>query len=337
VTRSHPLTVSEDVARSPVTRRDRDSRTIARPSQAALAYQPHAAPVPRPTSPPGDGTTNAALLRVAGATIARASRTFALGARLLPQPERDLVRLLYFALRTLDDLVDERDPRAAERLAQARAWLAGAAPSTPETHALAAVAAERPLPRAALAMFLDGLEYDLAGAAPSDEAALDLYCLRVAGSVGILVAAILDAPAHARARAAALGSALQLVNIARDLDEDLAAGRDYLGCGRRAPASRKASSLRRSVLAPPLERARALFAFGYDGIPALRRGRFGVAVAALAYLAIADAIERSDYAPGRARTSPLTKAACVARAAFDLSFGRLSPLRRRSRRPAWPC
>ncbi|SEH10303.1 phytoene/squalene synthase family protein [Thermoleophilum album] len=280
------------------------------------------------------GAAREQLARVAKRTIARASRTFSLGARLLPQPERDLVRLLYFALRTLDDIVDERDPAASVRLARARAWLAGSPPTTPETHALEAVAAERPLPVAALALFLDGMECDLRREFPQDESQLDRYCVRVAGSVGILVAHILGAPPYALARAAALGSALQLVNIVRDLDEDLARGRDYLGAARLTPQARHDPAARRALLAPRLARARALFAIGYAGIPQLRRGRLAVASAARAYLAIADEIERGGFAHGRARTSRLTKATCTVRAALDLARLALVNARRRAPRSA---
>jgi len=60
-------------------------------------------------------------------------------------------------------------------------------------------------------------------------AELDLYCARVASAVGRLsVRAFGDASARALDVAEALGRALQLTNILRDLEEDAARGRLYL-------------------------------------------------------------------------------------------------------------
>ena len=62
-----------------------------------------------------------------------------------------------------------------------------------------------------------------------DLATLDLYCDRVAAAVGRLsVRAFGDASPAADRVAHALGRALQLTNILRDLDEDAERGRLYL-------------------------------------------------------------------------------------------------------------
>jgi phytoene synthase len=61
----------------------------------------------------------------------------------------------------------------------------------------------------------------------ADAAALDLYCRRVAGSVGAMAVRIFGAP-EAASFGLALGRTLQLVNILRDLDEDAARDRVYL-------------------------------------------------------------------------------------------------------------
>jgi len=77
---------------------------------------------------------------------------------------------------------------------------------------------------------IDGMQMD-AGApivAP-DLATLELYCDRVAGAVGRLsVRAFGDASEDADEVARALGRALQLTNILRDIFEDAALGRLYL-------------------------------------------------------------------------------------------------------------
>src|SRR5260370_17708229 len=62
-----------------------------------------------------------------------------------------------------------------------------------------------------------------------DLATLDLYCARVASAVGHLSVHIFGDPGpDAHAVADALGRALQLTNILRDLDEDARRGRLYL-------------------------------------------------------------------------------------------------------------
>jgi phytoene synthase len=60
-----------------------------------------------------------------------------------------------------------------------------------------------------------------------DEAALDLYCRRVAGSVGAMAVRIFGAP-EAEGFGLDLGRTFQLTNILRDVDEDAARERVYV-------------------------------------------------------------------------------------------------------------
>jgi phytoene synthase len=60
-----------------------------------------------------------------------------------------------------------------------------------------------------------------------DEAALDLYCRRVAGSVGAMSVRIFGAP-EAEGFGLALGHTFQLTNILRDVDEDALRERVYV-------------------------------------------------------------------------------------------------------------
>src|SRR5690349_8762838 len=60
-----------------------------------------------------------------------------------------------------------------------------------------------------------------------DEAALDLYCRRVAGSVGAMAVRIFGAP-EAEGFGLALGHTFQLTNILRDVDEDAVRERVYI-------------------------------------------------------------------------------------------------------------
>ncbi len=77
---------------------------------------------------------------------------------------------------------------------------------------------------------IDGVAMDAREEMRAPEmAVLRRYCRRVAGAVGLLsIRAFGDASPRARDLALALGEALQLTNILRDLKEDAARGRLYL-------------------------------------------------------------------------------------------------------------
>jgi phytoene synthase len=79
---------------------------------------------------------------------------------------------------------------------------------------------------------LDGMETDSAERVRiADDAGLDLYVRRVAGSVGLMSIPIFGAP-EARDFAVGLGRTLQIVNILRDVDEDAAIERVYVPLSR---------------------------------------------------------------------------------------------------------
>src|SRR5918998_1691293 len=84
---------------------------------------------------------------------------------------------------------------------------------------LAQVAGRHPVPRPALVDFCRGMRDDLEGRPLRNEEDLDRYCYRVAGTVGLVLAAVLGTRAPAEREAAALGIAMQRTNILRDLDE----------------------------------------------------------------------------------------------------------------------
>ena len=235
----------------------------------------------------------------ARATTRRVARTFALACRLLPPGVRDDVYLLYLVFRTLDDLVDERRPEAAERVGAAAAWASrsGAAAATPEVVILRDLATRHALPREAFADFCAGMKQDLRGERPMTEADVDRYCYRVAGTVGLVMASILGMrdPERARPAAAALGMAMQRTNILRDIDEDLASGRSYLAAEVLDRLGGPEPGRRAALLRDQIARADALYEQGIAGIPLLRRGGRAVAAAAFMYREILRQIEREGY------------------------------------------
>lgn len=169
--------------------------------------------------------------------IVKASGTsFRWGMRILPPERRRAIYAVYAFCRMVDDIADEPGP-LADRQARLDAWRAditglyeGVTPTDPIARSLRPAIARFRLPRIEFEAVIDGMESDLHGRniAPS-LSALELYCRRVAGAVGILSMRCFGADEpDADAAAVALGEALQLTNILRDLGEDAADGRLYL-------------------------------------------------------------------------------------------------------------
>jgi phytoene synthase len=97
--------------------------------------------------------------------------------------------------------------------------------------ALGVVARETGLTSAMAEAVIAGFALDTAGWEPRSERDLMQYCWHVAGAVGVMMAVVMGvAPDDEDTldRAADLGFAFQLANIARDLCEDDAAGRCYV-------------------------------------------------------------------------------------------------------------
>lgn len=266
---------------------------------------------------PDAGTT---LDAHASEVMARVARTFDLATRFLPGPVRRDVRRLYLVLRTLDDLVDEGDPGAEAAIAAVAAWVRDGTVAGREAAILADLAARHPLlPRDAVGDFLDGMRADLAGPAHRTGADLDLYCYRVAGTVGRLMAAVLGVrdgrAADADAAARALGCAMQRTNIVRDLVEDARHGRVYLDDAALAaagidPAEAARLLADRTALAPAaratlvggqVARAEADYAAGLAGIGALQSGGRAIAAAARMYREIGRQVVREDHGARRDR------------------------------------
>jgi 15-cis-phytoene synthase len=172
------------------------------------------------------------------------ARNFSYGIRLLPRPKRRALCAVYALARRLDDIGDGELPAEEKlrRLQRVRADLGRLADrADPVAVALADAAARFPIPLAAFQELVDGVELDVRGATYVTFEELLHYCRCVAGSIGRLSLGVFGSrdPAQAPALADALGVAMQLTNILRDVAEDAAAGRRYLpqedlarfGCG----------------------------------------------------------------------------------------------------------
>jgi phytoene synthase len=163
------------------------------------------------------------------------ARNFSYGIRLLPPPKRRALSAVYAFARRIDDIGDDVDAPPDARLAALAAErdrLAdpGAHPDDPVLVALADAARRMPIPLEAFGELIDGCEADVRGASYDTFDDLLWYCRCVAGSIGRLSLGVFGTGdlRVARTRADALGVALQLTNILRDVREDRLGGRVYL-------------------------------------------------------------------------------------------------------------
>jgi 15-cis-phytoene synthase len=184
-----------------------------------------------------------ALVAHARESIERGSTSFALASKLFDRQTREQAWLLYYWCRRCDDIADGQDHGGTmsavddpmERLAHitdltTRA-LQGEIVGEPAFDALGLVARECAIPHKYFYDLIEGFALDAAGWHPRTEADLLRYCYHVAGAVGCMMAVIMGIDPYDEEtldRAADLGKAFQLANIARDISEDDAAGRCYI-------------------------------------------------------------------------------------------------------------
>lgn len=177
---------------------------------------------------PADLDAVAAVVRGAGSSFYR-------GMRVLPPDRRHAMYAIYAFCRLVDDIADEDGDLAEKRrrLAEWRARIAGLYRGEADTavaRVLRAATARFTLRQEDFVAVIDGMETDCAAPVIAPNlAALDLYCDRVAAAVGRLSVRVFGDTSPAADRVAyALGRALQLTNILRDVAEDAARGRLYL-------------------------------------------------------------------------------------------------------------
>jgi phytoene synthase len=178
-----------------------------------------------------DTETRAHVRRVA----AGSGSSFYWPMRLLPPDRRDAMFAVYAFCREVDDIADG-DGSAAEKSLALDRWrreigrIFGGSPETETGRALQDAVLRFGLDRAIVEALVDGVAMDATGEAVApDMDTLTVYCNRVASAVGLLSIRIFgDDSEEARKGAIALGHALQLTNILRDVAEDAARGRLYL-------------------------------------------------------------------------------------------------------------
>jgi phytoene synthase len=242
-------------------------------------------------------------------------KTFHLMAKLLGPERGSAIAALYGFARVADDLVDERAPgdtpdRIRLKLREMQEELRRAADGRsvqPRFVVLGETVRRYQIPFEPFDDLIAGLEMDLEARRYPTFADLELYCYRVAGTVGLMITPVAGyvrgSPALEHAKT--LGTAMQLTNILRDVGEDLRRGIVYLPEEDLARFGLSQADLRagrrdapfRDFMEFQIKRARRLYDEGLALIPLMTsvRGRAAFRFAADAYSGILEKIRTNGY------------------------------------------
>lgn len=263
------------------------------------------------------GCVNEGLAYSAAEAICRRhAKSFYFASHFLPDEKRRRAYAVYAFCRLLDDAVDEAStPEQMEtQLARFETLLAECYAGTPvpgtdeaalALGAFAATVRDCAIPMKPFLELADGCRMDLTVRRYPDWPELEKYCYRVAGVVGLIMCYVFGLRnTHAHQRAIAMGNAMQLTNILRDVGEDYGRGRIYLpqdemlafGVSERDIDERRATRAFRDLIRYQIDRARALYAQGCEGLCAIPTdgSRQTACVMATVYGGILGAIERMD-------------------------------------------
>lgn len=270
------------------------------------------------------------------AALAHGSRSFFTAAKLLPPRVRSPATALYAFCREADDAIDlGEDKHEAVRQLNKRLDLiyAGTPAASPVDRAFANMVNQFKMPRELPAALIEGMAWDAEGRRYQHFEDLLDYAARVAGTVGVMMALIMGVrETTALARAADLGVAMQLTNIARDVGEDAQAGRLFLPLDWLAEAgidvddfllAPKVSHSIAGVVQRLLAEAEMLYTRAQAGILLLPVGcRPGIAAARRIYSEIGVQIASQNYdtITMRARVSGRRKISLAIRACADALF-----------------
>ncbi|MBD2185610.1 phytoene synthase [Planktothrix sp. FACHB-1355] len=254
---------------------------------------------------------------------AKYGKTFYLGTLLMPEDKRRAIWAIYAWCRRTDELVDgpQASTTTQETLdsweRQLESVFAGH-PVDDQDVALVDTVQHFPIDIQPFRDMIEGQRMDLYRSRYQTFEELNLYCYRVAGTVGLMSTAVLGVDGSDRTapwnkddriyipteEAIALGVAKQLTNILRDVGEDARRGRIYIPLEELALFNYTEEDLFKGVVDDrwrelmrfQIQRARKYFAISEKGIKALNPdARWPVWAAMMLYQQILDAIERNQY------------------------------------------
>jgi len=272
----------------------------------------------------------------------KSASNLALAFVLLPRPKRDAMAALYAFCREVDDVADEDSVSIPQRREGLAAWRAdvqractGSAPEFPVNQELQPVIRQFGLRFELFDELIKGCEMDLETTRYETYEQLELYCHRVASVVGLLSLEIFGYKNPAcHAYAIALGQALQLTNILRDVRNDAERGRIYLPLAElRKFAVTEAEILRgeysiryASLAASVAQRARNFYQLARTTLPTEdRRAMVAAELMGAVYWRLFRKLEQQDFdvfGPNRIRLSKPHKFALIIRSWFRHRNGR---------------
>ena len=251
------------------------------------------------------------------------AKTFYLGTLLLPKEKRKAIWAIYAWCRRTDELVDGAKSKftTTETLVQWEQQLESVFTGHPLDDldvALADTIEHYPLEIQPFRDMIAGQRMDLYRNRYEDFEQLKLYCYRVAGTVGLMTNPIWGIgknqslapwerskePYEPREEAIALGIAMQLTNILRDVGEDAQRGRIYLPLADLAAFDYTEEELFNGVIDDrwqalmsfQIERARNYYDRAEQGIRYLiNDSRLPIWASLINYQGILGAIERNNY------------------------------------------
>lgn len=245
--------------------------------------------------------TAAAQSAAAQRVIQRSSRSFSLAVRFLPASLRNQVTSLYAWCRCVDDSVDRAsDNQQAEQALQLldedlQRSVSGNATQHPASTWIQPLLANRSIEQRHASELIEGMRMDLRGYRVDTDADLERYCYHAAGTVGLMMTRLMGVTNQAADQPAiALGIAMQLTNIARDVREDAEQGRSYLP-GIQQPLATEPREVNAAV-AHILRMAEQHYRTAIEGLAYLPWNcRMAIRVALTVYREIGRQIARNGY------------------------------------------
>ena len=237
----------------------------------------------------------------AKAVLKHHSRSFWIASRFLPADVRDSVHALYAWCRTVDDAVDEALCSGSAELllnhleGDLDRMQAGHPGNHPASIWIRPLVVAGSINIAIAKELIAGMRMDLHAFRITNDSDLQKYCYHAAGTVGLMMSGLMGTQnSRSDQHAIALGVAMQLTNIARDVREDAERGRSYLP-GITDPLTCDPAAVR-SAVASLIASAESQYRIASAGIKYLRWDcRLAIRCASALYREIGREIQRNDY------------------------------------------
>lgn len=239
--------------------------------------------------------------------IKKHSKTFYAAFSVLPKHKAMSVYAVYAFCRKADDLVDEEsDLEGLERLEEElRLFEESKEIDHAIWRALRVVFSTYPMDIKPFYEMIEGQKMDLDFQQPQTQSDLENYSYYVAGTVGLMLLPLLtDSPQEVQKQAIALGTAMQITNILRDVGEDSRNDRIYLPKDKMLEFNYSQSMLDQEIINQEFielweyeaQEAERLYEEAFDLIPHLTDdAKRPLLLSLLLYRGILDAVRDNNY------------------------------------------